>query len=94
MTWKASWESDMAKKRPPGWQKKQEQKNRERVDWPPPAPGFMALHGEQAREGLQQLLERMEKHPENFGGWGYFDAEGNEHEDLSFLTRGAQSRNT
>lgn len=80
----------MAKKRPPGWQKKQEQKNRERVNWPPPAPGFVSLEGEDAREGLRQVLERMERNPENFGGWGYFDAEGNEHENLDFLKQGVK----
>lgn len=80
----------MAKKRPPGWQKKQEQKNRERVDWPPPAPGFTMLEGEAARDGLRQLLDRMERNPENFSDWGYFDADGNERESLDFLREGGK----
>lgn len=72
------------KKRPPGWEKHQEKKRLEKIG-PPPAAGFTMYHGEEAREAIGALLDRMEKNPENFGGWGYFDKDGNEHEDLSFL---------
>ena len=72
------------KKRPPGWEKHLEKKRLEKYG-PLTAPGFVTFEGEEARSNLAALLERMEKNPENFGGWGYFDAEGNEYEDLSFL---------
>lgn len=63
----------MAKKRPPGWKKKE---TRQKVE--------VTIH--EGQEGLEALLSRLEKNPENFGGWGYLDADGNEYEDLSFLS--------
>jgi hypothetical protein len=80
----------MAKKRAPGWQKKQKNQNREQAEDGSVVPGFTMLHGEDAQEGLNALLARMEKNPENFGGWGYFDAEGNERENLDFLKEGGK----
>ena len=58
----------MAKKRPPGWEKKQEKKRVEKYG-PDAAPGFTMLTGQAAQDGLTALLERMEKNPENFIAW-------------------------
>lgn len=81
----------MAKKKAPGWKKHQERKELEKFG-PPARPGFVSLSGEEARRGIEVLLDRMEKNPENFGGWGYFDSEGNEYEDSSFLNVSRETR--
>lgn len=79
----------MAKKRPPGWQKKQGTKKSEGSS---AGPNFTMLEGEEARAGLDALLERMEKNPENFPMWGYSDADGNDHEEWNpdFLKEGGK----
>lgn len=74
----------MAKKRPPGWKKHEKQQD---------ASTFKMTTGEEAQREIQALFDRMDRNPENFGGWGYFDSDGNEFEDLSFLnaSRGSAS---
>lgn len=55
------------KRRPPGWQKSQERKERARLRGSAPEGwGVQVLHGEDAQRAIQGLLGRIEAHPERF----------------------------